>query len=95
MRRVTRVPFVMMGAFLLAGSPSAAYAYVGPGLGLGVLGAVLGLIASVALALVGLIWYPVKRLLRERRNRREAQGEPAPESPPPAASEGSRADDGD
>jgi hypothetical protein len=29
MRRVTRVPFVMMGAFLLAGSPSAAYAYVG------------------------------------------------------------------
>jgi len=44
-----------------------AEAYVGPGMGLGVIGAVLGFLAAFFLALVGLVWYPVKRMLRGRR----------------------------
>lgn len=47
-----------------------ALAYVGPGLGLSAIGAVVGLVAAFVLAIVGFIWYPIRRL---RRGRREAQ----------------------
>ena len=38
-------------------------AYVGPGLGLGALGALFGIIFAIILAVVGVFWYPLKRLL--------------------------------
>ena len=41
-----------------------AAAYVGPGLGLGAIGAVVGLIVAILLAILGVIWYPLKRLIR-------------------------------
>lgn len=41
-----------------------AYAYMGPGAGLAFLGSLLALIAAVVVGLLGLVWYPVKRLLR-------------------------------
>jgi hypothetical protein len=41
-----------------------AAAYVGPGLGLGVIGAIFSIIATVILAVIGLFWYPLKRLYR-------------------------------
>lgn len=40
-----------------------AHAYVGPGLGLGVIGAIVGIISAVLLAIVGIIWYPFKRMM--------------------------------
>jgi O-antigen/teichoic acid export membrane protein len=42
-----------------------AFAYVGPGLGLGAIGAFLGIIVAVFLAIVGVIWYPLKRIFRK------------------------------
>jgi O-antigen/teichoic acid export membrane protein len=42
-----------------------AYAYVGPGLGLGAIGAFVGVVVAVLLAIVGVIWYPLKRMLRK------------------------------
>jgi hypothetical protein len=47
-----------------------AHAYVGPGLGLGAIGAFVGLIVSVFLAIVGIIWYPLKRILRKNKNKK-------------------------
>lgn len=41
-----------------------AHAYVGPGLGAGAVAAVLGIIASIFLALFAVLWYPIKRLVR-------------------------------
>lgn len=41
------------------------YAYVGPGLGLGAIGAIVGVIVTVFLAIVAVIWYPLKRMLRK------------------------------
>ena len=52
-------------AFAVAPSPAAAY--VGPGAGLSALGSLLALIAAVFVAIVGFIWYPVKRLFGKRR----------------------------
>ena len=55
-------------------APTTAFAYVGPGAGITVVGAALAFIASVFLAVVGFVWYPIKRLMRAmtaRRNRRQ------------------------
>lgn len=45
--------------------PTVAHAYIGPGLGLGVIGVVLGIIVSVLLAVVGIFWYPLKRIIKK------------------------------
>ncbi|MEZ0243065.1 MAG: hypothetical protein ACAH11_06785 [Sphingomonas sp.] len=54
-------------ALLLFVSPGAALAYTGPGLGLGAIGVAFGLIGSLLLGIVSLVWYPEKRLIRRIR----------------------------
>ncbi|EAU54506.1 hypothetical protein [Mariprofundus ferrooxydans] len=49
--------------------PTNAYAYIGPGLGVGTIGAVLGILGSIFLALVAIIWYPIKRLFKKIKDR--------------------------
>lgn len=44
--------------------PESAAAYVGPGAGLTAIGTVFALVAAVFLAIVGFVWYPVKRMLK-------------------------------
>jgi hypothetical protein len=46
-----------------------AVAYVGPGLGLGAIGALIGIVVTVILAVLGLLWYPVKRLYFRMRSK--------------------------
>jgi hypothetical protein len=60
-----KAPAVWLCAALAAAvMPEAALAYVGPGAGLTAIGTVLALLGAVGLALVGFVWYPLKRLLR-------------------------------
>jgi hypothetical protein len=63
-----RIP-ALTGAILLTMIPAIAQAYSGPGVGLGAIGVVLGILGSVFLMTVSLIWYPVKRLIRSLRQR--------------------------
>ena len=56
-------------------APEHLYAYVGPGAGLSALGALFALISSVFVAIFGFIWFPIKRLIRRARRRREARAE--------------------
>lgn len=42
-------------------------AYIGPGAGLSAIGALLALIFAVIVAIVGFVWYPVRRIMRNRR----------------------------
>jgi hypothetical protein len=60
-----------------------ALAYVGPGLGMGVIGAIFGILAAILLAIVGLIWYPVKRLMKkkEKANDKDSKQEKEPADP--------------
>jgi hypothetical protein len=44
--------------------PLTAHAYIGPGLGSGVIGVVLGILTAIFLAMTALIWYPLKRLYK-------------------------------
>jgi hypothetical protein len=48
---------------------TAAHAYLGPGAGLGAIGALLGLIGSVFLGIFAFIWYPIKRTWKAIRQK--------------------------
>jgi hypothetical protein len=61
---------VFMIVFLM---PAVSFGYVGPGLGAGTVGVVLGAIASVFLALFAVIWYPIKRLIKKIRGTKKAR----------------------
>lgn len=67
--------FVLLALLMLTASPAAAY--IGPGAGLGAFAVILALGAGVLLLVVGLVWYPLKRMLK-RRKAGQAQTE-APE----------------
>lgn len=54
-------------AFIVAVLPTAAFAYVGPGAGLSLLGALWALLVAVGLAIAFIIAWPVRRMLRRRR----------------------------
>ena len=58
-------------AAVLLGAPAAAHAYMGPGLGMGAISVALGIVGSILLGIVSIVWYPVKRLLRRLRRRRD------------------------
>ena len=55
---------------ILLASASPAFAYVGPGAGLSVIGAALAFVGAIFLAIVGFIWYPIKRLFFGRTSRK-------------------------
>jgi len=73
---------VLLLAALAVGS---AHAYVGPGAGLTAIGTVIALIGAILLALVGFVWYPVKRLLSRKKTDQSATE--SPEGEPPAAAQ--------
>lgn len=50
-------------------TPDVAHAYVGPGAGLTAIGTVLALLTAVLFAIVGFVWFPIKRLLGRRTSR--------------------------
>ncbi len=56
-------------------------AYVGPGLGLGAIGVVLGILGSIVLAVFGLFWYPIKRIMASRKVRLENNTSDAKQGP--------------
>lgn len=47
-------------------------AYVGPGPGLSMLGALLGLVATLGIALWAIALWPLRAMARKRRERRQA-----------------------
>ena len=64
-----------LSAALLLATVSPAAAYVGPGLGLGALGAIAAVVLSVLLAVVALVWYPIKRLFKRQSRGSEQAGD--------------------
>lgn len=64
-------PLLYVFALLLSLAPLHAHAYIGPGMGLGVAATVLGLFVAFVLLLVGLIWLPIRRFMRKRKQGRQ------------------------
>lgn len=50
---------------------TSSYSYLGPGVGVGVIAATLGLIVAIFAAVFGLIWFPIKRLIENRKKKKE------------------------
>jgi hypothetical protein len=72
--QLTRLVLRWLLAILFATSSPAAMAYIGPGAGAGLIATVLGLLAALVLALLGIVYYPLKRFLRNRKSRQEGGG---------------------
>ncbi len=60
------VPGLVTGIVMLL-FVNQASAYIGPGLGLGAISVALGILGSIVLAIFGLFWYPIKRILNKRK----------------------------
>ena len=63
-----KLTIITLSFFLFATS---SYGYLGPGVGGGVIAATLGLIVAIFAAVFGLIWFPIKRLLKNRKEKKE------------------------
>ena len=51
------------------------FAYVGPGMGGGVIAAIIGFFAAILLGLWGILYYPIKRALKNRKDKKKSSKE--------------------
>lgn len=58
--------FLMMTIMTLL-TVTPALAYVGPGAGLSAIGSFLALAAAVVAAIFGFLWFPIKRMMKGRK----------------------------
>ena len=49
------------------------FAYIGPGISGGVIAAIFGIIAAFFLGLWGILYYPIKRALKNRKIKKRSQ----------------------
>ena len=59
--------FLTISLFLIS-LPS--YEYIGPGMGGGVITAIIGFFAAILLGLWGILYYPIKRALKNRKDKK-------------------------
>ena len=45
------------------------FAYIGPGTSTGLIATILGIIGSIFLAIFGILYYPIKRFLKNRKKK--------------------------
>lgn len=69
MKLLTKSVVCLFAVWLLTYTPLAS-AYIGPGLGAGAIASVLGIASGLLMLLVGVVWYPVKRLVRRLRSKK-------------------------
>lgn len=68
-----RLPSCLLLSLLLLPLTSLpAAAYIGPGASAGTIAVVVGILASIVMAFFAILWYPAKRLIKKRRQVREA-----------------------
>lgn len=56
---------ILLTILFLISLPS--YAYIGPGIGGGVLAATFGFLAAIVLALFAILYYPIKRAINNKK----------------------------
>jgi type VI protein secretion system component VasK len=69
MRSAIRGPGFVLALLvgLIVAAPDPAHAYIGPGAGVTVLGALWAVIAAVVLALAGLLLWPIRMMMRRKK----------------------------
>ena len=54
--------------FLLFFFTNPSFSYLGPGVGVGIIAATLGVIIAILAAIFGLIWFPIKKMLIKKKS---------------------------
>lgn len=63
--------FILL-TFLIVAPVSPAVAYIGPGAGISVLGSLLGILATIFVAIGAIIFWPLRKFMKRRKIRRES-----------------------
>ncbi|HEY5776752.1 MAG TPA: hypothetical protein VIS57_11740 [Xanthomonadales bacterium] len=71
--------FKILALILLVLPLSSALAYIGPGAGISVLGSLLGILATIFVAIGAVLFWPLRKLMKRRKARRESATVPAAE----------------
>ena len=50
---------------------TSSFAYLGPGVGGGIIASTIGIIFAIFAIIFGLIWFPIKRLIKKRKIKKE------------------------
>tara|TARA_B100000767_G_scaffold249304_1_gene250765 strand:- start:204 stop:446 length:243 start_codon:yes stop_codon:yes gene_type:complete len=58
---------ILIISLFLISMPS--YAYIGPGMGGGAIAAIIGFFAAIVLGFWGILYYPIKRALKNRKDK--------------------------
>jgi hypothetical protein len=52
-----------------------AFAYIGPGAGISVLGSLLGILSTIVLAIGAILFWPIRKLIKRRKSATTAEPE--------------------
>ena len=55
--------------FLISSNANLLFAYIGPGMSGGLIATILGIIGSIFLAIFGILYYPIKRFIKNRKKK--------------------------
>lgn len=71
-KSIIRTPLTLLLATLLLTLASPALAYIGPGAGISVLGSLLGILATIVVAIGAIIFWPLRKFMKRRKARRDS-----------------------
>ena len=61
--------------------PFVAEAYVGPGMGGGLIAVILGVLVSIVVGFFAICWYPIKRVFKKRQNQNKDETDSKEDDP--------------
>lgn len=73
-----RSTIILLLTALLALAAGPAHAYIGPGAGISVLGSLLGILATIVVAIGAILFWPVRKLLKRRKAAAPVSAEAGP-----------------
>ncbi len=85
----------IVGGALILVLPATASAYVGPGAGLSIIGSLLAFLAAIVIGIFGFLWFPIRRILRKRKQAAEQKAEQVASDESPAESVGGEVGQGE
>ena len=61
---------ILISILILFLLPSSLHAYIGPGMGGGIILATIGIVIAIFAAIFGIIWFPIKRFLKRIKDKK-------------------------
>ena len=65
------IKIILISLTFVGFNTNLALAYIGPGLGLGAIGIMLGVIGSIIIAIFALLYYPIKKVLVKLKKKKK------------------------